>query len=40
LSAFIQMPAIFCFSRTTIGSTGPLSTTTMSAGRFGTLPPG
>ena len=30
LSAFTQMPRIFCFSRRRIGWVGPLSTTTMS----------
>jgi hypothetical protein len=39
-SAFIQIPAIFCFSRTRIGWTGPRSTTAMSAGCSGARPPG
>ena len=40
LSAFIQMPAILCFSRTRIGCTGPRRTTAMSTCRSGGRPPG
>ena len=39
-STFIQMPATFCFSRTTRGWTGPFTTTAMSACSVGVRPPG